>query len=145
MSSFMSLLNHSDFFPSDLFRSYEGTLNKSYQGSNNLMLVDNIDNNSMRLSPMDNSSEDEITLTDLSSSTYKNHQDGNKSSSPDFMDSDSSSSYKTNQSLEAVTKKSKPAGPKRSRSAKSGSSAKERSKGVPRCPPSQPGSRSFHW
>ncbi|GIX86101.1 BHLH domain-containing protein [Caerostris extrusa] len=113
MSSFMSLLNHSNFFPSDLFRSYEGTLNKSYQGSNNLML----------------------TYPPVLTRTIKT---ANKSSSPDFMDSDSSSSYKTNQSLETVTKKIQTSSPETLRSAKTGSSAKERSKGAPRCPPSQP-------
>ncbi|GFU26879.1 basic helix-loop-helix transcription factor [Nephila pilipes] len=133
----MTLLNRTDFFPNDIFRSFDGTFSKSYQGTNNLLLVENNDDQGLGLSPMDNSSEDEITLTDLSSSTFQNFQDDNKSL-PDFIDSDSSSSYKTTQSTEVVSKKTKPVPPKRSRPKKRGSSAKERSKNTPRSAPSQP-------
>ncbi|GFQ71755.1 protein atonal homolog 1 [Trichonephila clavata] len=136
MSSFMTLLNRTDIFPSDIFRSFDGTFSKSYQGANTLMLVENMDEQGLSLSPLDNSSEDEITLTDLSSNTFQNFQDDNKSL-PDFIDSDSSSSYKTTQSAKVVPKKNKPAAPKRSKS-KKGSSAKERSKNGARSAPSQP-------
>ncbi|CAL1260748.1 unnamed protein product [Larinioides sclopetarius] len=100
-------------------------------------MVDAINDHALRLSPTDNSSEDEFTLTDLSANTFKTLQD-DEESTPVFIDSDSSSSYKTNQSVELVPKKSKPTTAKRSRSSKTNTSAKQRSKNTPRCPPPQP-------
>ncbi|GBO01887.1 hypothetical protein AVEN_81689-1 [Araneus ventricosus] len=133
----MPLLNRTDFFPNDIFRSFEGTIDRSFEVSNSLMMVDGINDHAVRLSPTDNSSEDEFTLTDLSANTFKSLQD-DEASTPVFIDSDSSSSYKTNQSVELVPKKSKPTATKRSRSAKTNTSAKQRSKNTPRCPPPQP-------
>ncbi|KAF8765148.1 hypothetical protein HNY73_023138 [Argiope bruennichi] len=121
MSSFMPMLNRNDFFPNDIFRSFEGTIDRSFDVPNSLMMVEGLNNRALSLSPADNSSEDEFTLTDLSANTFKSLQD-DEASTPVFMDSDSSSSYKTNQSLELVPKKSKPAAPKRSRSTKTSTS-----------------------
>ncbi|XP_035216046.1 twist-related protein-like [Stegodyphus dumicola] len=140
MSSFMSLLNRPSFYDSDNCNLYGESMSKSFHIMNNLLSVSGTDiQEEQGIILTDTSSEDEITLTDLSTSSYSCNISVDsavmESSVRYIEDSDSSNSSRTNQSLECNKRIRKPPAPRRSRPKKTEDGTKERSKSTPRAVP----------
>ncbi|XP_054706489.1 neurogenin-1-like [Uloborus diversus] len=141
MSSFLPLFSHQDFYQIGTYQSYNELPDKPFYIPTNLSEEENKDSAFTQTSFDDNSSEDEVIFTDLSSSKAniqaKDSKSNSKNYSPSYLDdSDSSCSSKTNLSLESgesIQKVVTP--PKRARGKKNGRPGKERQKAVPRSAP----------
>lgn len=143
MNSFMTLLNRGDIYTSDALISFDDTFQKPLYLSNDLMI--NIDKSQPVLSGLsfsEHSSEDEIVLTDLSSSAIDKSiksASSNELTPNSFGDeSDSSCSTKTNNSLESSTRSRKTPAQKKSRAKKTTTAKQSRPKNIPRSAPAPP-------
>ncbi|XP_015929824.1 protein atonal [Parasteatoda tepidariorum] len=142
MSSFLSFLNKPDLYSLDNYGPLDNSSMKPFRDLDNFSFFEEPCINTFKdLPTIESSSGDEITLTDLSCNNYNKSDkiidsDSRLESPPTYMeDSDSSTSYRTNNSVESVEKKVKSTPPKRSRSKKTGDNKKERPKNVPRSAP----------
>ena len=140
MNSFMSLLNRGDIYTSETLISFDDTFPKPLYMSSDLMM--NIDKTQPvldRLSFSEHSSEDEIVLTDLSSSGVNKSLKSpstNELTPTSFGDeSDSSCSTKTNNSLESDTRIRKTPAQKKARGKKATTTKTVRPKNIARSAP----------
>lgn len=143
MNSFMTLLNRGDIYTSDTLISFDDTFPKPLYMSNDLMMdIDKTQPVLERLSFSEHSSEDEIVLTDLSSSAINNSlksASSNELTPNSFGDeSDSSCSTKTNNSLESATRMRKTPTQKKSRAKKTPITKPVRPKNISRSAPPPP-------
>lgn len=143
MNSFMTLLNRGDIYTSDSLISFDDTFQKPLYLSNDLMI--NIDKTQPVLEGLsfsEHSSEDEIILTDLSSSAIDKSiksASSNELTPNSFGDeSDSSCSTKTNNSVESSTRIRKTPTQKKSRAKKTSTTKPVRPKNITRSAPAPP-------
>nr|CEH19752.1 Cs-atonal b [Cupiennius salei] len=140
MNSFMTLLNRSEFYSAENLVPFDDTFSKPlYMTDDFSMNVEKSQPVIERLNFSENSSEDEIILTDLSSSAADKCMktpDNNISISSQFGDeSDSSCSTKTNHSLETSSRSRKAPTQRKSRVKKATNTKTDRPKTIPRSAP----------
>lgn len=142
MNSFMTLFDRADFCSSGALKPFEDTFTKPFYAGNDLLMNVETDQPVLeRLSFSENSSEGEIILTDLSTSSMNKTLtdiDQSMNIASQFEDeSDSSCSSRTNLSTESSSKVQKQPAQRRSRTKKPNSKA-DRPKSAPKCAPPPP-------